>query len=190
MQDPFDKREVVFNIRDDVNMPALANIDTGLKVPGGLLMASQYAKELGRFEDISQDFEGGSLKCISGHSIPIIGILRNVIFRIKGTSVTFRRDFYICDAINNVVDVMFGASFIKDHFRLLFEKVKGFCSSCAALAFNKESAEEKVEKEKLNIEQKRQAEKQEAARRKKEQEDEEAKMAMRTQSQAAAGRRQ
>ncbi|MCJ1270266.1 hypothetical protein MMC22_010162 [Lobaria immixta] len=130
--DPFDGRECLFSDENgNLRTPAMANLDTGLKVTGGLIMSSQYAKELGRYQDISQDFVDPCLRSISGHLTPVAGILRDVSFRLKGTSVTFMRDFFICDAIDGLVDIMFGASFIRNQFKLFFERVKECFSTFA-----------------------------------------------------------
>lgn len=77
--DPFGRRECVFSDGDgNLRTPAMANLDTGLKVTGGLIMSCQYAKELGRYQDISQDFVDPCLRSISGHLTPVAGILRDV----------------------------------------------------------------------------------------------------------------
>lgn len=171
-QDPFDGRECVFEGGDGkVTMPALANLDTGLKVPGGLIMSSHYAKEIGRYQDISKDFVDPCMRSISGHHTTVTGVLRNVVFRLKGTSATFIRDFYVCDAIDGLVDIMIGASFIRDQFKLLFEKVKE-CFSTFATWFStkKEDAEEKEERERREREQRIKANHREIARLQREQE--------------------
>ena len=151
-------------------------------------MSSQYAKELGRCQDISQDFVNPCLRSISGHLTPVMGILRDVVFRLKGTSVTFKRDFLICDAIDGMVDIMFGASFIKDQFKLLFERVKDLYGTFATwFSTKKESPEDKVERERREIEQKIKANERELVRLRKEPE----KMnAAQMQSQQGSGNRQ
>ncbi|ETS76969.1 hypothetical protein PFICI_10843 [Pestalotiopsis fici W106-1] len=150
---PFDGRELLF---DDGNgslkAPRMANLDTQLKISkhkgDDLVMSSHCAKELGLLGRISSDFEDPCLRSISGHSTAVKGILRNVQFRLKGGSVTFRRDFWVSDSINDIVDVMIGANFIKDHFKLLFERVKE-CVSTFATWFSKkrETPEQKAERE-------------------------------------------
>lgn len=166
----------------------MANLDTGLKVPGGLIMSSYYAKELGRHQDISQDFVDPCLRSISGHMTPVTGILRDVAFRLKGSSITFKRDFFICDAIDGLVDIMFGASFIKNQFKLLFERVKE-CLGIFATWFStkKESTEEKAERERRERDQKTKANQREIARLQKEQQTAEA---AQMKSQEGAGVRQ
>lgn len=149
--------------------PAVANIDTGLKVPGGLIMSSRYTTEIGRLHEISSDYDDPCLRSISGHLTPVSGVLRDVVFRSKGTSVTFKRDFYICDAIDNMVDVMFGASFIKDQFKLLFERVQSLCGTFAGwFSTKKETAEERLERERRECEQKMKANERELVRLEKE----------------------
>ncbi len=146
-------------------MPALANLDTQLKVSNGLVMSLRYAKENGRHDEISYDFVDPCLRSISGHITPVVGILRNMPFRLTGTSVTFYRDFWICDAIDSVVDVMMGASFIAENFKVLFEKVKSLCSTFAGwFSTKKESPQEKTEREDRERQQKLDAIKREKAR--------------------------
>jgi hypothetical protein len=133
-------------------------------------MSSQYAKELGRHGDISQDFIDPCLRSISGHLTPVTGILRDVVFRLKGTSVTFKRDFFVCDAIDGMVDLMFGAHFIKNQFKLLFERVKE-CFSTFATWFStrKETEEEREERERRERDQRIKANQREISRLQKEQ---------------------
>lgn len=151
-------------------MPALANLDTGLKVPGGLIMSSRYAKEIGMYLDISEDFVDPYMRSISGHHTPVTGVLRNVRFRLKGTSITFIRDFYVCDAIDGLVDIMIGASFIKNQLKLLFEKVKGCLGTFATwFSTKKETKKEKQEREQREREQKIKANEREIARLQREQ---------------------
>jgi hypothetical protein len=145
--------------------PALANLDTGLKVANGLVMSSRYAKEIGLHQDISSNFVDPCLRSISGHITPVTGILRNVSFRLKGTSVTFNRDFWICDAIDSIVDIMVGASFIAENFKLLFDRLKGLCSTFAGwFSTKKETPEEKARREEQEKKQRLEAIKRERVR--------------------------
>lgn len=150
-------------------------------------MSARYAKELGRQHDIDQDFADPCLRSISGHLTPITGILRDVVFRLKGTSVTFRRDFYICDAIDDMVDIMFGASFITENFKLLFEKVKDFCSTFSIWRpWKKVSPQEEMERERLKKEQDMEANKLESKRQQNEKEQLEVRQLPHSQQGAAA----
>lgn len=120
-----------------------------------LIMSSHCARELGILEQISTDFEDPRLQSISGHATAVRGVLHNVQFRIKGSSVTFRRNFWVSDAINTVIDVMIGAKFITENFKILFEKFE-VCVSTFASWFpkKKETPEQKGECEELERQQK------------------------------------
>ena len=134
-------------------------------------MSSHYAKELGLYPNISSDFTDPCMRAVSGHDVSVRGILRNVRFRLKGTSVTFVRDFYVCDALDELVDIMIGASFIKEQFKLLFEKVKECFSLFGAwFSTKKESAKEKEERRRRELEQKIKARERELARLRREEE--------------------
>lgn len=134
-------------------------------------MSSRYAKESGLYDSLSEDFTDPCMRSISGHYTSVAGILRNVRFRLKGNSVTFIRDFYVCDAIDDLVDIMIGASFIKDQFKLLFEKAKQCFSTFATWFSTKnEDVREKAERERREREQRIKANQREIERLRKEQE--------------------
>jgi len=137
------------------------------------MMSAQYAKEIGRYEDISRNFVDPCMKSISGHDTAITGVIRNVAFRLKGTSITFRRDFFVCDAIDGFVDIMMGASFIKDQFKLLFGRVKEFFSTFATWFSTKkeDGGGEKEERERREREQRIKANQREITRLRKEQQE-------------------
>lgn len=165
-KDLFDNRECVLADRNGrLVTPGLASLDTQLKVTNGLVMSSRYATEIGLDQKISRDFVDPCLRSISGHITPVVGILRNVHFRLKGTSVTFSRDFWVCDAIDSVVDIMIGASFIAENFKLLFDRFKSLCSTFAGwFSTKKETPEEKAQREEQERRQKLDAIKRERAR--------------------------
>ena len=171
--DPFDNRECLFSGPDGkINKPALANLDTGLKVPGGLIMPLRYAKQLGLADSISPNFTDPGMRSVSGHDICVTGVVRNVIFRLKGASVTFLRDFYVCDIIDDMVDIMAGAQFVSDQFNLLFGQVKKLFSTIFTTWFStkKERKKEKEERERREREQKMKANEREMKRLQREQE--------------------
>ncbi|KAI0863821.1 hypothetical protein F4860DRAFT_511711 [Xylaria cubensis] len=149
----FDDRELLFqDEHGSLKASRLANLDTQLKIQkhagDDLVMSAHCARDLGLFDRLSTDFDDPCLQSISGHSTAVLGVLRNVQFRLKGSSVTFRRDFWVCESLNNIVDVMIGANFIKDNFKMLFEKVKDCVSSFATwFSKKKETPEQKRERE-------------------------------------------
>ena len=133
-------------------------------------MSLRYAKQLGKHKDISQDFVDPGMRSISGHDTPMTGILRNVTFRLKGASVTFTRDFYVCDVIDDMVDIVAGAHFIRNQFRLLFGKVKELAGTFATwFSTKKEDTQEKEERERREREQRIKANEREIARLQREQ---------------------
>lgn len=111
-------------------------------------MSKRCAQTLGIYNRISYDFTDPCLHSISGHETRVIGKLHKVTFRLKGSSVTFRKDFWVCDAIDDIVDVMIGARFIKNQFRMLFEGLRK-CANTFATWFSKkkETPQEKLERE-------------------------------------------
>ncbi|KAI0556221.1 hypothetical protein F4679DRAFT_578341 [Xylaria curta] len=149
----FDDRELLFqDEHGSLKASRLANLDTQLKIQkhagDDLVMSAHCAKDLGLFDRLSTDFDDPCLQSISGHSTAILGVLRNVQFRLKSSSVTFCRDFWVCESLNNIVDVMIGANFIKDNFKMLFEKVKDCVSSFATwFSKKKETPQQKKERE-------------------------------------------
>lgn len=134
-------------------------MDTQLKfdptLGGDLIMSKHCMKELGLQHQMSTNFVDPCLQSISGHSTAVVGILRNVSFRLKGSSVTFTRDFWVCDAIDKIVDIMISASFLKSHLQDFFGRCKQACRSLIAPWFSKkkESESEKLEREKKQLEQ-------------------------------------
>ncbi|KAF7524529.1 hypothetical protein G7054_g11407 [Neopestalotiopsis clavispora] len=149
---PFDNRELLF--KDEagrLKISRVANLDTQLKFPEhsghDLVISTHCARDLG---------------LLDRHSTAMRGIVRNVQFRLRGTSVTIHRDFWVCDALNDVVPIMIGASFIAEHFDLLFEKAmecickakecickakERFCTFAAWFSKKKETPEQKAERE-------------------------------------------
>ncbi|KAK8016227.1 hypothetical protein PG993_014416 [Apiospora rasikravindrae] len=131
LQDFFEARDCLF---EDSNgkllVPALADLDSKLKSSrptDDLIMSATYAKQIGRYDDISTEFEDPGLLDVSGQQTPMRGILKDVAFRLKGCSTTFRRDFYVSDLVGNGAlagaDIVFGAKFMRDHFAMLFQRL-------------------------------------------------------------------
>jgi hypothetical protein len=53
---------------------------------------------------------------ISGDLVSVQGVLRNVVFTIRGK--TFRRDVYVSDCLDNLYDLVLGASLIRQLVQL------------------------------------------------------------------------
>ncbi|KAK8122225.1 hypothetical protein PG984_010895 [Apiospora sp. TS-2023a] len=130
-QNVFKSRDCLFaDSNGKVIVPALADLDSGLGMSGSTdypIMSLQHAKEIGRFDDISTKFEDPGLHDVSGNPTPMIGIIKDVAFRLKGCSDIFRRDFYVSDLFGNEervgVDIMLGAKFMQDHLALVFQPI-------------------------------------------------------------------
>ena len=134
-------------------MPATANLDSQFKASDDFVMTSDYAKGLGRAHEIEYDFEEDQFQSIAGHPIQVTGILRNVPFRMMGSSVTLIRDFYICDALEGWANVFFGSNFMSRVLPKLFKTAKDrlrlFGAWCSA---KKKTEQKKAEEERLNLE--------------------------------------
>lgn len=61
---------------------------------------------------------------VSGHEIQVDGILRNMVFNLKGSTVTYRRDVFVCSQLDGWPDMVAGAKFIAEQFAVLFSKAK------------------------------------------------------------------
>ena len=64
------------------------------------------------------------MQSVSGHEIQIDGVLRNVLFALSGSTVTYRRDVYICKQLNGWADMVIGARFMAETIAMLFSKAK------------------------------------------------------------------
>lgn len=133
LQDFFRARDCLFaDSNGKLVVPALADLDSGLRTSGPTdcsIISPEYAKHIGRFKDMSTDFEDPRLRDVSGNPTPMKGIMKDVAFRLKGCSETFRHDFYVSDLLGNEglvsVIIMFGTKFMQDHFASLFQH---FCT--------------------------------------------------------------
>jgi hypothetical protein len=61
---------------------------------------------------------------VSGHEIQVDGILRNMVFNLRGSTVTYRRDVFVCSQLNEWTDMVAGAKFMAEAFAVLFSKSK------------------------------------------------------------------
>jgi hypothetical protein len=87
-------------------------------------MSEHWANENGKLSQISKDFKDPGMQSVSGHKMLIDGILRNVVFNLRGSTVTYRRDVYVCKQLNGWADMVIGAKFMAGQFAVLFSKVK------------------------------------------------------------------
>lgn len=80
-------------------------------------ISMRYLRALGKVHEMSTNFEHPN-----GNDASIVGVVKNMPFRVKGTSVTLRQDFWV--TLDDVADVLFGWRFMKNHFDLLFGKIR------------------------------------------------------------------
>jgi len=71
---------------------------------------------------MSCDFKDPDLHSISGHKTRMNGIVRNMSFRIKGSSITLHKDFYVSDMLDDFVDVIFGWEFMCNEAKHILNK--------------------------------------------------------------------
>jgi hypothetical protein len=86
----------------------------------------RYLKKIGKEREMSTDLTDSNLFDTCGGKVQ--GIVRNMAFRVKGTSITFRKDFFMTDMLDDLVNVVFGWSFMASEFNLLFEKASDIFS--------------------------------------------------------------
>jgi hypothetical protein len=46
----------------------------------------------------------------------------DVVFNLRGSTVTYRRDVYVCKQLNWWIDMVIGAKFMAEQFAVLFSK--------------------------------------------------------------------
>ena len=105
-----------------LTMSGTSILDTQSDVPHAV--SRHWVREAGREAEISTDFKAPATRSLSGHDIFFSGIVRNMVFNIQGSRMTYRRDFYVCDQLEGVADFILGKHFIRDNIALLFGKAK------------------------------------------------------------------
>jgi hypothetical protein len=79
-----------------------------------------YLRSIGKEHEISTQLE--DLDSFSIGDRKPEGIVRNLSFRLRGTSVTFQKEFYVFEMLDNLVDVVFGWQSMAGDFRQFFDK--------------------------------------------------------------------
>ncbi len=83
-------------------------------------ISEQWARENDKWPEISSNFYDPEMKCVSGHKFKVNGILRNMVFNLGGSTLTYRRDVYVCQQLDLWADMVFGATFITEQFPIFF----------------------------------------------------------------------
>ncbi|KAF4541532.1 uncharacterized protein LTHEOB_8527 [Lasiodiplodia theobromae] len=143
-------------------IPAIGRQDSLCAVP--LICSFRWIREMNQESAVTRDVKCPGTTSITGHEVSFQGVVRNMVFTLKG--LTFRRDVWVCDQLDSLYDFVFGASFIKQNFRLLFQKMFRGAKNIFAGWFTKrkETPEEKREAEALRAKQESEADILEKAR--------------------------
>lgn len=118
-QDFFSTEMFVRDRSGGPQIPAIGRQDSLCAVP--LVCSARWIREMNQESAVTRDVKCPGTTSIGGHEVSFQGVVRNMVFTLKG--LTFRRDVWVCDQLDYLYDFVFGASFIKQNFRLLFQKM-------------------------------------------------------------------
>jgi len=93
-------------------------MDSGSDLP--FCVSMRWLKEHGRLSEMDANFEHPRVKTLAGSELSIQGVVRDMQFRLKGSNKTFRRDFFVSDALDDWYDFVLGKDFMKKNFDMLF----------------------------------------------------------------------
>jgi hypothetical protein len=98
-------------------------MDSTCAVPRCISM--RCLEQLGLTSRLSSDFEDpGSIGTgMAGQQAKVIGIVRDISFRIQGSSTTFKGDIYISESLDSFYDILFGWEFMCNEAADILEKV-------------------------------------------------------------------
>ncbi|KAH6667967.1 hypothetical protein B0J14DRAFT_175404 [Halenospora varia] len=160
-EDPdFFTRDFEFRSSDGSPNLARCRLDSQCHIP--FIVSEHWAQENGKMSDIIADFKDPGVQSVSGHKLQLDGILRNMIFNVKGSTVSYRRDVYVCKQLNNWTDMIAGAKFMAEQFAVLFSKTKKMFAGI--FSSRREKQKEKVQGQTLQMEADRGAVEQERKR--------------------------
>jgi hypothetical protein len=132
-------------------------------------VSRRWAIEAGREAEISADFKAPPSMSISGHAMKFTGIIRNMVFNPKGSTVTYRRDFLVYDQLDAFTDFLIGAKFMLEQWSILFSfgKIKRMIARW--FTHKKETVEERAQAQlRLRAREAEEAREKEARRRQQE----------------------
>lgn len=118
----FFTRDIEFRSPSGTPNLARCRLDSQCEVP--LLVSTHWARENNKLSQVSRDFKDPGMMSVSGHVIKIGGVLRNMVFNLRGSTVTYRRDVFVCGGLDGWADMVAGAKFIAEQFAVLFSKAK------------------------------------------------------------------
>jgi hypothetical protein len=118
----FFTRDIEFRSPSGTPNLARCRLDSQCEVP--LLVSTHWARENNKLSQVSRDFKDPGMMSVSGHEIKVDGVLRNMVFNLRGSTVTYRRDVFVCGDLDGWADMVAGAKFIAEQFAVLFSKAK------------------------------------------------------------------
>jgi hypothetical protein len=136
-------------------MPGMVRLDSQCHIP--LIVSRRWVIEAGREAEISTDFKAPPSWSISGHAMTFTGIIRNMVFNPKGSTVTYRRDFLVCDQLDAFTDFLIGAKFMLEQWSVLFNFGKMKRMIAGWFTHKKETLEEKAQAQVLKANQEKEA---------------------------------
>lgn len=148
LRNPFE-RDCLFETNDgSVSSPAISYMESECTVP--CCMSMTYLRELGLSSQMSTEFEDpGQVDIGAGRQkVKMTGIVRNVSFRIRGSSMIFRGDFPVSELLDSIYDVLFGWQFMCNEAAKIVEmaqKVYQWTKAFISMAMSSVSA--KIDKE-------------------------------------------
>jgi hypothetical protein len=107
-----------------LSTPAISYMDSTSSIP--CCMSMKYLRELGLEAHLSTDFDDPRLIStgLGGEKAKLTGIVRDIAFRLKGASATFRGDFYVSTALDWMYDILFGWQFMCSEAAGVIEKAQ------------------------------------------------------------------
>lgn len=148
LRNPFE-RDCLFETNDgSVSSPAISYMESECTVP--CCMSMTYLRELGLPSQMSIEFEDpGQVDIGAGRQkVKMTGIVRNVSFRIRGSSMILRGDFPVSELLDSIYDVLFGWQFMCNEAAKIVEmaqKVYQWTKAFISMAMSSVSA--KIDKE-------------------------------------------
>lgn len=120
--DPLSRDVLISGSNGNLTVPAVARLDSSSELP--FCISDKYLKQQQRGPDIDIDLTAEERQKFTDNPTQVSGIIRNLPFRVRGTSRTFFQDFIVTRALDDVADIVIGWKFIWEEFKLLFEDVR------------------------------------------------------------------
>jgi hypothetical protein len=121
----FFTRDVEFRFPSGTPNLARCRLDSQCEVP--LLFSTHWARENDKLSQVSRDFKDPGMMSVSGHEIKVDGVLRNMVFNLRGSTVTYRRDVFVCGDLDGWADMVAGTKYSGAIRGVVFEGEEDVC---------------------------------------------------------------